>query len=216
MLISKHISRTLNYETRQKNRPQPRKIIREDVEPTSKKKRNAKAKLGNPKPKAEHVGDGPIINNTQDFDNQPIYPTPVNCPLPERSSQQMPGGGDWNPSGSGPDLLKISILLPSTDIIWSDLLMRRYWHWADVSGKVAKVNGKRINNAIGSYLENVSISHFIIKHPKIRANERDLYIYDGTHLSDKGNDIYSITLRVLLTLFYMACTCISSSSQASG
>jgi len=98
------------------------------------------------------------------------------------------------------DLLKISILLPNTHIIWSDLIMRRYWHWAD-EGKAAEIIRKRINSAINSYLSKEN--HYVVNHPNIRAKERDLYRFDGTHLSDLGNDIWLNNIQgVLDTLIY--------------
>jgi hypothetical protein len=47
----------------------------------------------------------------------------------------------------------------------------------------------------------VNEGHYVIKHPNIRASEIELYRFDGTHLSDIGNDIYLNNLQGALETF---------------
>ena len=54
------------------------------------------------------------------------------------------------------------MLLPNTKIVWSDILMRRYWHK----------------------------ERDVIRRPNIRSTEINIYRHDGTHLSDTGNAVY--------------------------
>lgn len=85
------------------------------------------------------------------------------------------------------DLLRIMLLLPDTKIMWSDILMRRYWHVARKGSKIELVR-KRVNHEIAKFLTNDK--HFVVHHPNIRARETALYRFDGTHLTNVGNDIY--------------------------
>ena len=85
------------------------------------------------------------------------------------------------------DILRLRLLLPSTRIIWSDILMRRYWHCAH-NGTAIERAPKRKNSAVNKFVTNDG--HCVIHHPNIRARERNLYRFDGTHVSDIGVDIY--------------------------
>ena len=82
------------------------------------------------------------------------------------------------------DLLRLKLLIPNTILIWSEILMRRTWHCAKL-GKSLEASRKRVNTAITNFIN--AEDHYCIKNPNIRATEKDLYRYDGTHLSDMGN-----------------------------
>lgn len=94
------------------------------------------------------------------------------------------------------DLLRIMMLLPDTKIVWSDILMRRYWHNA-VDGKSIEIARKRVNLEIKNFISEQN-SHFVVHHPNIRAREKTLFRFDGTHLSDVGNDIYLNNIQGIL------------------
>jgi lysophospholipase L1-like esterase len=47
---------------------------------------------------------------------------------------------------------------------------------------------KRVNSTVNSCM--VNENYFIVRHPNIRAPERSLYRFDGTHLSDTGYEIF--------------------------
>lgn len=95
------------------------------------------------------------------------------------------------------DLLRIMLLLPSTKILWSEMLMRRYWHNAEINeGNKFETARTRLNLDIRNFLKEEK--HFVLRHPNIRANERSLYRNDGTHLSGVGNDIYLNNLQGVL------------------
>lgn len=85
------------------------------------------------------------------------------------------------------EILRLRLLLPDTKIIWSDLLMRRFWCHAK-SGKAMEKARKRVNLAIGGFIKKEG--HFVIQHPNIRSSETNLYRFDGVHLSDLGCDVY--------------------------
>lgn len=99
------------------------------------------------------------------------------------------------------DILRIRLLLPNTKIIWSDILMRRYWSVADNPGDGPVIEGLRlrVNSAMRSYANKEG--HYNIKHPNIRAKEKTLYRHDGCHLSDIGNDILLNTYQAALETF---------------
>jgi hypothetical protein len=83
--------------------------------------------------------------------------------------------------------------LPNTRIIWSEILIRRYWHVAKGDGKIIENIRKRVNCAVNNCIKNEG--HYVIKHPNIQASEIELYRFDGTHLTDIGNDIYLNNLQ---------------------
>ena len=85
------------------------------------------------------------------------------------------------------NILRLRLLLPSTRSIWSDILMRRYWHCTH-NGTAFERARKRINSAVNKFVKNDG--HCVIHHPNIRAREKNLYRFDGTHFSDIGVDIY--------------------------
>ena len=97
------------------------------------------------------------------------------------------------------DIGRIRLLLPNTRIIWSEILMRRYWHVAKGDGKIIEKIRKRVNCAVNNLIKNEG--HYGIKHPNIRASEIELYRFDGTHFSDIGNDIYLNNLQGALETF---------------
>lgn len=96
------------------------------------------------------------------------------------------------------DLLRLNVLLPSTKIIWSDILQRRYWHRA-MNGKAIEMTRKRVNSAVKSIV--LSIGGRIIRHSNILAREIYLYRHDGTHLSDAGLGVYLNTIQGALETF---------------
>ena len=86
------------------------------------------------------------------------------------------------------DILRLSLLLLKTHIVWSVILMRRYWHVAN-DGRAIELGRKCVNSAVNNFM--VNENHFIVRHPNIRARERSLHRFDGTHLSsDTGYEIF--------------------------
>ena len=65
--------------------------------------------------------------------------------------------------------------------------MRRYWHVAN-DGRAIELVRKRVNSAVNNFV--VNENHFIVRHTNIRAPERSLYRFDGTHLSETGYEIF--------------------------
>ncbi|CAG2204608.1 unnamed protein product [Mytilus edulis] len=96
------------------------------------------------------------------------------------------------------DLLRLHALYPALKIIWSDILMRRYWHNANCGQAIEKAR-KRVNLRVKNLV--LSIGGCAIRHSNIRAKESNLFRYDGTHLSKIGNDIYLNNLQGALEQF---------------
>ena len=99
------------------------------------------------------------------------------------------------------DLLRLNVLLPSTKIVWSEILQRRYSHMA-MTGKAVERTRKRVNLAVKNLV--LSIGGYVIRHGNIRAREICLYRYDGTHLSDAGMRAYLNTIQGVLETFLTA------------
>ena len=75
--------------------------------------------------------------------------------------------------------------------------MRRYWHNAN-DGKAVELACKRVNLAV------LEEGFCVIRHPNIRTKERNLYRFEGTHLSDTGNEVYiSTTYKGYWNIFYL-------------
>ena len=102
------------------------------------------------------------------------------------------------------DILRIKLLLPNTRVIWSEILMRRYWHKA-ICGKKIELARKRVNLAVKKAM--LLESFCVVRHPNIRARELNLFRFDGTHLSDTGYAVYLNNIQGALEYF------ISSSSN---
>jgi lysophospholipase L1-like esterase len=96
------------------------------------------------------------------------------------------------------DILRIKLLFPNAKVVWSEILMRRYWHNAN-DGKAVELTRKRLNLAVKNAV--LKEDFCVILHPNIRAKERNLYIFDGTHLSDTGNEVYLNNIQGALEYF---------------
>jgi len=96
------------------------------------------------------------------------------------------------------DILRLKLLFPNCRIIWSELLMRRYWHNAKKGTALEKAR-KRVNCAIKNFV--LSEGHCEIRHPNIRAGEKTLFRHDGVHLTDIGNDIFLNNIQAGLETF---------------
>ena len=81
------------------------------------------------------------------------------------------------------DILRIKLLFPNAKVVWSEILMRRYWHNAN-DGKAVELARKGVKLAVKNAV--LKEGFCVIRHPNIRAKERNLYRFDGTHLSDTG------------------------------
>ena len=97
------------------------------------------------------------------------------------------------------DLLRLHTLYPNLKIIWSEILMRSYWH-SVINGKLAEKARKRINLRVRNLV--LSIGGYVIRHCNIRAKERRLFRHDGTHLSKLGNEIYLNNLQGAIERFF--------------
>lgn len=96
------------------------------------------------------------------------------------------------------DVLRLLALYSSLKIVWSEILPRRYWHFADDQSAAEKTR-KRINMAVKKIM--FEQHGYVISHPNIREKERSLFRHDGTHLSDVGNDLYLQNIQAAIELF---------------
>jgi hypothetical protein len=67
------------------------------------------------------------------------------------------------------DILRIKLLLPNTKVVWSNILMRRYWHGADDGTAVERAR-KRVSCAVKKEL--IPEGFCVIRHLNIRAREK--------------------------------------------
>lgn len=96
------------------------------------------------------------------------------------------------------DLLSLAGLLPQATLIWSCMLPRLFWYGARSQHAIDKAR-KRINSDISNYLQ--KLNGKVIKQTDFSDKEVGLFRFDGTHLSDIGNDIYLNTLQGALESF---------------
>ena len=95
-------------------------------------------------------------------------------------------------------ILRIELLFTNAKVVRSETLMRRYWHNAK-DGKAVELVRKRVSLAINNAV--LKEGFCVIRHSTIRAKERDLYRFDGTHLSDTGNEVYLNNIQGALEYF---------------
>ncbi len=84
-------------------------------------------------------------------------------------------------------LLRIRLLLPTTTIIWSDMLARLYWRTATCPIRL-EVARNKLNRRIGNRV--AELCGVRVEHTLIVKHDTDLYAWDGVHLSRKGMDIF--------------------------
>ncbi|XP_077785642.1 uncharacterized protein LOC144327882 [Podarcis muralis] len=85
------------------------------------------------------------------------------------------------------DLGELAALVPSTKLIWSQLLQRRIWRGSPCPAATERVR-KRINSAASKLVVNLGGS--VIPHPLISFKATEFYRDDGVHLSPVGNDVW--------------------------
>eukprot|EP00105_Crassostrea_gigas_P009786 XP_011424869.1 PREDICTED: uncharacterized protein LOC105326498 isoform X2 [Crassostrea gigas] len=93
---------------------------------------------------------------------------------------------------------KIQLLLPDTNIIWSQLLPRRKWRYSEDVNAMNKslirlkcsIAAKLVRNG-GGYIE----------YPDIKPNDELLFDRDGVHLSEKGTEIFLNTICAAIEQF---------------
>lgn len=96
--------------------------------------------------------------------------------------------------------LRYNALIPQTTLVWSSILPRLYWH--GVPGKLGgKINKKRVkvNKRILKFV--LDLGGLVINHHNISARNVCLFRFDGTHLSDMGNDIFLNNIRAAFHIF---------------
>ena len=96
------------------------------------------------------------------------------------------------------DIIRFKLLLPNTKIVWSDILMRRYWHKAWDGRAVERSRNLAVKNAV------LKEGFCVICHPNIRSTEINLYRHDGTHLSDTGNAVYLNNVQGAIEYFLVS------------
>lgn len=106
------------------------------------------------------------------------------------------------------DLLRLNVILPGLKIIWSEILQRRYWHYASECKSLEKAH-TMVNVAIEDLV--LSFDGYLLRHPNIRARMINLYSRDGAHRSKVGTSISQHNSRCFAEIFGTSlCTCIST------
>ena len=92
----------------------------------------------------------------------------------------------------------LSQMLPSTLLVWSQILPRRYWRYM-LSLEAGESNRIRINNFASTKVINMGGAY--IKYPELKNCSSDLYKPDGVHLTKLGNEIFLNTLQGAIYTF---------------
>ena len=103
------------------------------------------------------------------------------------------------------DVLRLQALFPELILIWSEILPRCYWHFAD-NQVLLENTRKRTNTAVKGIFKSAIGKGFIIRNPNILSKEISLYRYDGVHLSNVGNDVYLNNIKGPLEAFDLSDT----------
>lgn len=92
------------------------------------------------------------------------------------------------------DLLYLHRRFPGLTIILSELTDRRLWRDAK-PGRITKAK-KFVNNVMREFMND--LGGCMVSHPLIKYDRPDLFIRDGVHFSDLGNDIFLNDLATTL------------------
>lgn len=85
------------------------------------------------------------------------------------------------------DLEEISVLLPSTKLVWSQMLPRPLWLTTNDAGlENARI---RLNSFVGSKILSFNNGYYV-KYPDINIKSLNLFYDDGVHLSSAGNEVF--------------------------
>jgi hypothetical protein len=95
-------------------------------------------------------------------------------------------------------LSNIMSLMPYCTIIWSSILLRKEWRYAN-NNDAAERTRKRVNRAVRRFLH--KFNGKVIHHPDLEDLHPTLFNNDGVHLSYIGNDIFINSLQSALELF---------------
>ena len=84
------------------------------------------------------------------------------------------------------DFIEIKKLLPDSCIVWSQILPRPRWLNGDIELEKSR---ERVNSTIA---KTVLEKHYgaYIKYPDIKIKSKVMFLEDGVHLSDLGNEIF--------------------------
>lgn len=96
------------------------------------------------------------------------------------------------------DLHKLKEYLPLTLFVWSDLLPRQQW-LPTLPIATLENSRKRINRSAASCCIYLGGRH--IYHEDIVYSDNSLFRPDGVHLSDRGNQIFLLSLKSAIILF---------------
>jgi len=115
-------------------------------------------------------------------------------------------GGNDIPTKQNGDLIfeirqglsNIMSLMPYSIIIWSSILPRKEWRYAN-NNDAAERARKRVNRAVRRFLH--KFNGKVIHHPDLEDLHPTLFNNDGIHLSYIGNDIFINALQSALELF---------------
>ena len=100
------------------------------------------------------------------------------------------------------DLKYISSVFPNVSLVWSDILPRKHWRgMPSTPANLVSINEKRksINRAGRQVVRSLNHGRYIIH--EIETETPGLFLRDGTHLTNIGNDIFLITLQEAIRLF---------------
>jgi hypothetical protein len=89
-------------------------------------------------------------------------------------------------------------LMPYSTIIWSSILPRKEWRYANTND-ADEGTGKRVNMDVRCFLH--KFNGKVIHHPDLEDFHPILFKNDGVHLSYIGNDIFINALQSALELF---------------